>query len=235
MKLTWYGHACFLLETGDARWLIDPFMTGNPTFESLGTSVEVATSGVTHIALTHGHDDHIGDTVSIAQATGATVIANFELANYLAGKGLTALEFMNPGGELDLGAFRLAMTNANHSSSTVVDGTPIYLGQPAGFVVLPAKADAPSVYHMGDTSVIPDFAIVQALYAPRVGLVPIGDRFTMGAKAAAYACKTYFSFDTIVPCHYGTFPIIDATPDAFIAEMGGASVTVPPVGRAIDL
>lgn len=229
MQLTWFGHSCFALITGGAHILIDPFLTGNATFEALGRSVADVTSGVTHIALTHGHDDHVGDTLAIAEATGATVVASFELALYLNGKGAQKIEPINPGGEIDLGDAHIAMTNATHSCSTIVDGTPIYLGATGGYVITPN--DGPRVYHMGDTAVTADMAVVEALYAPDVGIVPIGDRFTMGAKAAAYACQTYFNFKTILPCHYGTFPIIDQTPDAFVAAMGDANVVVPVVGQ----
>ncbi|MBI1384978.1 MAG: metal-dependent hydrolase [Rhizobiales bacterium] len=233
MRITWYGHSCFKLETADDRLLIDPFLTGNPTAEAAGVASEAASAGVTHVLLTHGHDDHVGDTVAIAKRTGATVVANYELALHLMGQGVEKVEMMNPGGEIDLGSFRVAMTNAVHSSSTAVDGRNQYLGVAAGLVVTPREG--PVVYHMGDTAVTADFAIVEALYRPRVGLVPIGDRFTMGAKAAAYACKTYFSFSTVVPCHYGTFPIIDRTADAFVKEMTGKNVVVPKVGVAFDV
>jgi L-ascorbate metabolism protein UlaG (beta-lactamase superfamily) len=87
---------------------------------------------------------------------------------------------------------------------------------------------------MGDTMIFSDMALVNELYQPTVGLVPIGDRFTMGARQAALACKRYFQFETVIPCHYGTFPIIDQTPDKFIAEMGGESVLVPKVGEAVS-
>ena len=116
---------------------------------------------------------------------------------------------------------------------TTVDGISHYLGAAAGFVF--EATGEPTLYHMGDTGVISSFEIVNDLYAPDVGIVPIGDRFTMGAKAAAYACKRFFKFKTIIPCHYGTFPIIDATPDAFIAEMSGHDVRVPAVGEVVEV
>ena len=94
---------------------------------------------------------------------------------------------------------------------------------------------APVLYHMGDTEVMSDFAIINDLHQPDIGIVPIGDRFTMGAHSAGFACRRFFRFSTIIPCHYGTFPIIDQTADAFVAEMDGHNVVVPAVGETIEV
>ena len=94
----------------------------------------------------------------------------------------------------------------------------------------------PTLLHMGDTDVFGDMALIELFHKPDIGIVPIGDRFTMGAKSAAYACRTYFNFKRVLPCHWGTFPIIDSSPDAFIAEMGDRAHTVfvPTVGQAFE-
>ena len=92
-----------------------------------------------------------------------------------------------------------------------------------------------TIYHMGDTEIFGDMALVDEIFAPKVGFVPIGDRFTMGAKTAALACKKYFKFDTVVPIHYGTFPIIDQTPDKFIAAAEGQKVLVPEIGKPFEV
>ena len=233
MKLTWLGHSGFRLETGSSVLLIDPFLTGNGVFDESGMSPEEATAGVTHIALTHGHDDHVGDTVEICKKTGATLIAVYELALHLGGMGVEKLEPANPGGTIDCGDFDVSFVKAFHSSSTMVDGSPFYLGNPCGVVVY--SKDGPTVYHMGDTEIFGDMALVNEIFTPSVGLVPIGDRFTMGARTAAMACEKYFKFDTVIPIHYGTFPIIDQTPDKFIAAAKGQNVVVPKVGEALDL
>ena len=91
-----------------------------------------------------------------------------------------------------------------------------------------------SVYHMGDTDIFSDMALIAEIHQPKVAMVPIGDRFTMGAKTAALACKRYFQFETIVPCHYGTFPMLDQTADKFVVEMGGNTVRVPEVGVSFE-
>jgi L-ascorbate metabolism protein UlaG (beta-lactamase superfamily) len=233
MKLTWLGHSAFRIEMGSSVLLIDPFLTGNGTFEGSGMSADDATSGTTHIALTHGHDDHVGDTVSIAKDKGATVISVYELVLYLNGQGAENIQPANPGGTINCGDFDVSFVKAFHSSSTIVDGKPVYLGYSCGVVV--RTKDGPTVYHMGDTEIFGDMALVNEIFAPKIGLVPIGDRFTMGAKTAAMACDKYFEFDTVIPIHYGTFPIIDQTPDKFIAEAKGQNVVVPKVGEVLDL
>lgn len=233
MKITWFGHSCFRIEVGASVVLIDPFLTGNPTFEGSEATVEDAQAGLTHVLLTHGHDDHVGDTVELCKDTGATLISVFELAMYLNNRGVENIDPANHGGTIRQGDFAVTFVNAQHSSSTIIDGRPVYLGNPCGLVI--NQNDGPTVYHMGDTEVMSDFAIINDLHAPTVGIVPIGDRFTMGAKSAAFACRRFFRFEVIIPCHYGTFPIIDPTPDAFISEMAGHNVVVPEVGKSINV
>jgi L-ascorbate metabolism protein UlaG (beta-lactamase superfamily) len=229
MKMTWLGHSTFRIETGGKVLLIDPFLSGNPKFTG---SVEEASAGCTHILLTHGHDDHVGDTVEIAKRTGATVIAVFELAMYLNGLGAANVNPGNPGGTITEDGFDVTFTKAFHSSSTIIDGKPVYLGYACGLII---RAENKTIYHMGDTEIFGDMALVQEVFAPDVGLVPIGDRFTMGAKQAAMACKRYFKFGTIVPVHYGTFPIIDPDASKFLGEMEGHNVLVPEIGAAFDV
>jgi L-ascorbate metabolism protein UlaG (beta-lactamase superfamily) len=186
------------------------------------------TAGVTHVALTHGHEDHLGNTVAIAKETGAPVIAVHELAGYLQAQGVEKADPGNTGGMIPHDDFDLIFVPALHSSSNMVDGRPVYLGNPCGIVI--AAHNGKTAYHMGDTDIFSDMALISELYRPQIGFVPIGDRYTMGAKTAALACKRFFNFETVVPCHYGTFPVIDQTADKFVAEMGGNRVLVPEVG-----
>ena len=230
MKITWYGHSCFKIELGPSKILIDPFISGHPGHD---IPVETAADGVTHIILTHGHDDHVGDSVEICKKTGATLVAVFELAMYLNGQGVEKVDPTNTGGTVSHDGFDVTFVTALHSSSTMVDGKPQYLGNPCGLVIQPN--DGKTVYHMGDTAVMADFACINDLYQPDIGIVPIGDRFTMGAKSAAFACRRFFRFETIIPCHYGTFPIIDQTADKFVAEMSGHNVVVPEIGGSVEV
>lgn len=235
MKLTWYGHSTFRVETAGARILIDPFLSGNPSW---GKGWEGPAEGVTHVLLTHGHNDHVGDAAAILKKTGAMLVANFEICRYLVGQGVSE-DKINPGnhgGTVDCGGFTTTFVNALHSSSMPGDGgANTYLGNPAGLVL--HFPDDKTLYHMGDTDIFGDMALIEELHQPAIGLVPIGDRFTMGGAVAALACRRYFHFEKVVPCHYGTFPIIDPSAEKFIAGLEGSKTqaVVPTIGEAISL
>jgi L-ascorbate metabolism protein UlaG (beta-lactamase superfamily) len=230
MKLTWFGHSAVRAENGGHVILIDPFLSGNPNFNG---SVEEASRGATHVVLTHGHDDHVGDSVEICKKTGATLVAVYELASYLAGQGVAKYEVGNPGGTIDLGGgVSVSFVKAFHSSSTSANGQTVYLGNPTGVVI---EGLGKTIYHAGDTEIFGDMALVNEVFEPKVGFLPVGDRFTMGAKSAALACKKFFKFDVVVPMHYGTFPIIDQTPDKFIAAAQGQNVVVPEIGKPFEV
>ena len=232
MQITWYGHSAFRLDFKGNAVLIDPFFTGNPAFVS---DKAAAIKGVSHILLTHGHGDHVGDALDIAKTNGATVTTNYDLGMWLVSNGLEKFNPMNTGGTTDLGGFSVTMVRADHSSGDIKDGMPIYLGNPCGILV---KAPGePTVYHMGDTDVFAEMGLIAELYEPKIAMVPIGDRFTMGARTAAFAVKRFFKLDAVIPCHYGSFPFVDATPDKFIAEMKGhaTKVVVPEKGKPVTV
>ncbi len=230
MELTWYGHAAFKIKAGGASILIDPFLTGNPSWNK---GWEEPAQGVTHILLTHGHNDHVGDAAEIAKASGAMLVANPEICNYMSAKGVSNVNPGNHGGTLDCGGFSVTFVNALHSSAfTLEGGNNIYLGNPNG-LVLHFEND-PTLYHMGDTDIFGDMALINELHQPEIGLVPIGDRFTMGGAVAALACRRYFNFKKVIPCHYGTFGLLDQTAETFEDGMedAGATVVVPKIGEA---
>jgi L-ascorbate metabolism protein UlaG (beta-lactamase superfamily) len=235
MKMTWYGHSAFRVEAGDATILIDPFLSGNPKW---GRGWKEAAHGVTHVLLTHGHGDHVGDAVEIVKATGAILVANHELCMYLVGKGCSDRKINpgNHGGTVQCGGFTTTFVHALHSSSATDEaGRSIYLGNPAGLVLhLPGGR---TLYHMGDTDIFGDMALIGELHRPDVGIVPIGDRYTMGGAVAALACQRYFRFEKVVPCHYGTFGLLDPDASKFVAGMEGTGteVIVPEIGAPFEV
>lgn len=232
MQITWFGHSAFRLEFASSVVLIDPFFTGNPAFAG---DTEAASAGATHVLVTHGHGDHVGDTLAIAKRTGATVVTNYDLCMWLASQGLERFDPMNTGGTIDAGGFKVTLVRADHSAGMGEAGVAVPLGQPNGIIV--RAPGEKTVYHMGDTAIFGDMALINELYAPQIGLVPIGDRFTMGGDTAALAVRRYFAFETVIPCHYGTFAMLDQDATAFTAALDDhpTRVLVPTKGLAVTL
>ena len=233
MRLTWFGHSAFRVEVGSARILIDPFLTGNPTFS--GDFAE-ATQGTTHVLLTHGHNDHVGDALQICRDNGAQLVGAAEICDWAAEQGVENVNPGNHGGTVDCGGFTTSFVNAQHSSSFRRErGATVYLGNPLGLIV---KAPGqPTLYHMGDTGIFGDMALIQELHRPEVGIVPIGDRYTMGGEEAGLACTRFFRFRTIIPCHYATFPGLDQSTDRFRSALGGSAgdLVVPERGEPFEV
>ena len=232
MKVTWFGHSAFRIDTAGAAIMIDPFIR-NPTFKG---EPRDAWAGATHVVLSHGHNDHIGSTIEICRETGALLVANPEVCDFLQAKGVENATPINHGGELNFDGFSVAYVPAVHSSSDdAANGTGQYLGNPGG-IVLSAPGEK-TLIHMGDTGIFADMALIDEIYRPKIGIVPIGDRFTMGGKLAAMACRRFFHFETAIPCHYGTFGLLDPNADRFIAEMKGSptAVLVPERGKAVEM
>ena len=232
MRLTWLGHSAFRLEIGTSVILTDPFLTGNRIFTG---DRDKATAGATHILLSHGHDDHVGDAADIAKKTGAQIVSNFEICMFMASQGVENINPGNTGGTVPCGEFTVTFTQALHSSSTIKDGQAIYLGNPNGLVV--KHAQAPVIYHLGDTDIFSDMALIDEIHAPKLGLVPIGDRFTMSPATAALAVRRFFHFDTVIPCHYGTFDMLSGKSEDFVGALKGAptKVLVPKSGEPVTI
>jgi L-ascorbate metabolism protein UlaG (beta-lactamase superfamily) len=225
--LTWLGHASFRLDTdGGKRIYIDPFLHGNPkTPES-----EVDPERVDVIALTHGHGDHVGDTVALSKKfPDAQIVAMVELKGWLGAQGANTgdLPGINKGGTQEIDGVKFTFTNAFHSSSAD-DGT--YLGEPAGIVI---RTDGKSIYFAGDTCVFGDMALIARLYKPDVAVLPIGDWFTMGPEEAAVALELLGN-PRCVPCHYGTFGLLHGTPDQ-LAGLTSATVERVEPGGSVEL
>lgn len=194
ITLTFLGHAAVLLEDGQHAVAMDPFLTGNPVAARQAADLRCG-----HIVVTHGHGDHLGDTVPIARANRATVYAPFEIAEFLGEQGI-ATEPGNPGGRITTAFGWVAFTQAWHSSG--YQGR--YLGAACGAVV---HLGGVTVYHCGDTGIFGDMALLGEIYRPDIALIPIGDRFTMGPELASRAAEL-IQPRIAVPIHYRTFPLL---------------------------
>jgi L-ascorbate metabolism protein UlaG (beta-lactamase superfamily) len=235
MKITYLGHSAFRIETASAVILVDPFITGNPAATSTWQEVS---RDCTHLLLTHGHGDHSGDAFNILKATGAVLVSNFEICMWLNGKGIDNYSPGNHGGRIAFPDFDVIFTNAWHSSSDMVGGVPLYLGNPSGFVIQPKHERGKTLYIAGDTGLSLDMKLIQELYRPVIGILPIGDRFTMGAEQAAYACRNFFDFQTVIPCHFASFKgFVAEDASKFLEAMGpdAAKVRVMSSGETADL
>lgn len=232
MQLTWFGHSAFRLDLPGASVLIDPFFTGNPAFEG---DVAAASKGVGHIVVTHGHGDHVGDTLAIAAANDATVITNYDLCMHLASKGLKKFQPMNTGGTVDLGAFSVTLVRADHSAGMGEAGVAVPVGNANGAII---KAPGEkTLWHMGDTDIFSDMALLAEIHGVEACICPIGDRFTMGAKTAALAMSRFVKPKLAIPCHYGSFPIIAQDAAVFVDGLkgSGVEVLVPEKGKAATI
>lgn len=229
MKIQWLGQSGFKITTGTHTLLVDPFLTGNPLAPCTWPQ---AAAGVTHILLSHGHDDHVGDTVEIAKETGAPVVGMVELTLYLHEEhGVENFEMLNLGGTLDLGqGHSVKLVPAWHSTGAGPRSR--YTGVAAGLVI---TTPGHVLYHAGDTCLFGDMALIDELDKPTIGLLPIGGRFTMDAKAAVFACREFFNFETIIPMHYATFPLLASTADEFVELGKGLPIRPMKPGEEIEL
>ncbi|HUP33193.1 MAG TPA: metal-dependent hydrolase [Gaiellaceae bacterium] len=224
--LTWLGHAAFRIDTpGGKRIYVDPFLNGNPKCPES----ELEPERVDAILITHGHGDHYGDAIELAGKFGCTVVAPVELADWLQAKGVESVRDPNKGGTVELDGVKVTLTHAQHSSSTN-DGT--YAGEPCGLVV--ELEDGFTLYFAGDTNVFGDMALIARIYEPDVAVLPIGGHYTMGPNEAAVALEL-LGVDRCVPSHYGTFPVLQGTPDELRALAPGVEVLAPEPGGSVEL
>jgi L-ascorbate metabolism protein UlaG (beta-lactamase superfamily) len=207
-----------LTTPGGKRIVFDPWLTGNPKAPA-GAKIDKADV----ICLTHGHSDHSSDVVAVARATGAPLVAVFELANWFQGKGLKDVIGMGVGGTIEVKGLKISMTPAVHTSSIEEEGKVHYVGLATGFVV--RMEDGRAVYFAGDTALFGDMRLIKELYAPEIAFLPIGDHYTMDPAAAAKACEL-LGVRQVVPMHYGTFPALTGSPDELKRLVGPLGIDV---------
>ena len=220
LAITWLGHSTFVVRTpGGVRILFDPWLVGNPRCpEAMKKPPPVDL-----VLVSHGHFDHMEDLVAVARASGAPVVAAFELCEWLSRKGLSNVLPMNKGGSQQVAGLRIAMTDARHSSGYVENGQMVYMGEAAGYVV--RLEDGLTLYYAGDTCLFGDMRLIGEIYRPDIAFLPIGDRFTMDPAAAARACE-FLGVRQVVPMHWGTFPQLTGTPDELRALVEPRGVQV---------
>lgn len=211
MKITYHGHSVVQIETGQASLIIDPFITGNPLAKIAADDLQVD-----YILLTHGHNDHVGDTIELAKRNNATVIAPNELAVFLGWKGCQ-LHPMHIGGSAQFEFGRVKFTQAFHGSAYTDDETQeiIYTGMPGGILLTIGEK---TLYHAGDTALFSDMKLIGELNQIDLAFLPIGDNFTMGPEDALLAAE-WLKADKIVPIHFNTFPMIKQDPEQFVQQL----------------
>jgi L-ascorbate metabolism protein UlaG (beta-lactamase superfamily) len=230
VSLTWLGHATFRIDSpGGKRIYLDPWLS-NPSFPA----GEPEPERVDVMAVTHGHTDHVGEAVDLGKQFSPRVVAIAELAAWLESQGVEGASSggMNKGGTQDVDGVKFTMTNAVHSGGFVGDADPVYLGEPAGFVI--EFENGTKVYFAGDTAVFGDMQLIGRIYEPDVAVLPIGDHFTMGPREAAVAIEL-LGVERVFPCHYGTFPLLTGTPDELRQAAPGCEIVVREPGETVEL
>jgi L-ascorbate metabolism protein UlaG (beta-lactamase superfamily) len=226
MNLTYYGHSCFAVEAGGKTLLFDPFVSPNP----LAKNIDVENIAADFILVSHGHGDHVADVVAIAQRTGATVVAPYEVGSWFEKQGVKNVQGMNHGGAAKMDFGRVKLTAAIHSSS-LPDGS--YGGNPSGFVI---EATDGNFYYSGDTALTMDMKLIAEQTSLDFAVLPIGDFFTMGVDDAIRA-GDLVGVSKIVGVHYDTFPPIKLDHAAAVtaARAAGKELLLPKIGETITV
>ncbi|WP_415403750.1 metal-dependent hydrolase [Tateyamaria sp. SN3-11] len=222
MNIIWLGHGSFRIEIGDQVLLIDPWINGNPMLDA--DQVPAAIADATQIAVTHGHFDHTQDVAELSKDTGLPVSGIYELAQYMYGQGAVEGHAYNRGGTVEFGNVSVTLVPASHSSSIVVEGRAAYMGQECGLII---RGEGKCLYLSGDTDIMADMDWIGDYYKPSIGILSAGGYFTMDMAGAAYAAKRYFQFDTVIPCHYQTFPLLEQSAQVLIDGLPGVDVIEP--------
>lgn len=226
MELTYYGHSCFLLDTGVAKILFDPFITPN----ELAKHIDISTIHPDYILVSHGHEDHVADAIQIANQNDSTIVSNFEVVSWFQNKGVAKGHPMNLGGQWNFNFGKVKYVNAVHSS-VMPDGA--YGGNPGGFII---QAEGKTIYFAGDTALHYDMKLLAEMYKIDYALLPIGDNFTMGIEEAIKAAD-FIQCNNIIGMHFDTFGYIkidhQAAKEAFSKK--GKNLQLVEIGKTINL
>lgn len=227
--VTWLGHATVHIATAEGTSiLIDPFIEHNPKFPKnykLPDKIDL-------VLVTHGHGDHVADLVPIAAKHHSTIVGMVELMGWAQSKGVKNTVEMNLGGSWTYEDVTISMVEARHSAGIEVGDQVFYGGVPTGFVI--TVRNGPVLYHAGDTCVFLDMQLIRDLYHPQLAMLPIGDHYTMGPKAAAMAAK-YVGATTVLPIHYGTFPALTGRPEELVKFLEGSDIEVKAISPGESL
>lgn len=228
MEITWLGHGSFRIEIEDQVLLIDPWLTGNPMLTE--EQHAPATSGATHVLITHGHFDHTADLVALSKKLNVPAVGIYDFMSHLeANDGLSVIGF-NMGGTVQLGKVGVSMVPAMHSNSyTAAPEAPV--GREAGFIL---KGEGHTIYVSGDTGIMADMEWIGDYYKPDIGILSAGGHFTMDMQGAAYAANRYFKFKTVIPCHYKTFELLEQSAEKLIAGLPDVQVIEAEVMKPIS-
>jgi L-ascorbate metabolism protein UlaG (beta-lactamase superfamily) len=218
VRVTWLGHASFRLDSpGGKRIYVDPFLNDNPKCPDSEKEPE----RIDIIAITHGHNDHVGDTIDLTKKfKPQAVVCMIELKDWLETQGAELDELVGPnkGGTVDVDGIKFTLVNAFHSSSWI-DLT--YLGEAVGIVI--ELENGTKIYFAGDTCVFGDMQLIARIYSPDVAVLPIGGHFTMDPREAGVALEL-LGTTRCIPCHYGTFPLLKGTPEELRQHAPGVDV-----------
>lgn len=228
MKLSFHGQSTIYFEANGKKVIVDPFITGNGQ-----SDLDASTLKVDYIILTHGHGDHFGDTIELANRNHATVIGSAELGDYLTTyHNVENVRPMNIGGKAEFDFGNVKFVQALHSSSlTDENGVPVYLGMPMGLIL---EIEGKTIYHTGDTGLFSDMKLIADRYPVDVCFIPIGDNFTMGIDDASYAINSFIKPKISVPIHYDTFELIEQDPNKFKEAVSVGEVQILEPGEDVS-
>ena len=228
MNIIWLGHGSFRIEIEDQVLLVDPWLTGNPV---LGEDQhDAATTGATHLILTHTHFDHVADMLPLARKLSVPIVGQYDLMGYWSEHEAVETIGFNKGGTVTLGNVTLTMVPACHSSTFATPEGLRTGGSEVGYIL---KGEGHTIYLSGDTGIMSDMDWIADFYRPTIGILSAGGHFTMDMEAAAYAAKRYFDFKTVIPCHYKTFPILEQSAEVLKVGLPGVDVVEPEIMKPL--